>query len=79
MARPWREKRGLQNLKGNRDVRAADETPRLAKPDRRTAALRTSLEAASEAKKNNCRGWPNDIEFSGEKEGAQRLTPSPLQ
>jgi hypothetical protein len=22
---------------------------------------------------------PNDIEFSGEKEGAQRLTPSPLQ
>ena len=24
-------------------------------------------------------GAPNDIEFSGEKEGAQRLTPSPLQ
>jgi hypothetical protein len=24
-------------------------------------------------------GRPNDIEFSGEKEGARRLTPSPLQ
>jgi len=22
---------------------------------------------------------PNDVEFNGEKEGAQRLTPSPLQ
>ncbi len=29
--------------------------------------------------KTSLHALPNDIEFSGEKEGAQRLTPSPLQ
>ena len=43
------------------------------------AARRTSSDREQKRNSDGAENEPNDIEFSGEKEGAQRLTPSPLQ